>query len=103
MATSERTLKSMLTDQFTGRVASTANRLRVLADELENHANGIARVPCPGIPSATSVAHTVVHRFIWGMANASVDAIIESAEEYDRVLAKERAAELRGEGKDRHG
>lgn len=88
----EWTLKGMLEKGFERRVASTVDRLRRLADELEAEAKRITSVPTPGTASATAVAANLVHSMMWGIANASLDGIVSAAEEYDRELAKERSA-----------
>lgn len=76
-------LKSMLAEAVTRRVQQSAQRLRDLADDIERRAEAIERVPTPGATSASAVAGGIVHAVMWGMSNASVDAIVAAAAEYD--------------------
>jgi len=80
---SERTLKSMLADQFARRAAGTADHLRRLADEIEQAARNMERVPSIGCTSASAVAGDIVHKLMWGLANAHVDGVVSAAAEYD--------------------
>lgn len=83
MASTERTLKSMLAAGFVRSVSRTAADLRRIADDIERAAGRIDRVPSVGNTSAAALASNIVHTVMWGLANASVDNIVSAAAEYD--------------------
>ena len=88
----DRDLKSLLEDTFIARVQRSAEGLRVLADRIESEANRVKRVPTPGTPSASALAGNIMHSIMWGLANASTDAIVSAAAEYDFHLKKDSNA-----------
>jgi hypothetical protein len=84
-----RDLRAELLKLFDRRVESVAGGLEEVAATIRRQAGRAASIPTEGTPDVATLAASIVHSVMWGLANASVDGIVSAAAEVDRATAPE--------------
>lgn len=80
-------LRTELARAFTGRCEDTARELEALAAKIRSLGADIIEVPHFGtIRSAGSIACTITHSLMWGLANAGADRIVQAAIKFDEKI-----------------
>lgn len=77
--------------RFVEQVGDVANRLRSIADDIERESQRDDR-NAVGSPEYGWKAAHVVHAVAWGVANCSLDQLVHTASELDRIEGTQREA-----------
>ena len=83
-------------EAFESGIWRRADRLRKLADDLDRIAARVADVPTPGTRSYATLAGSVQHTVLWGLANLSLDSLTSDAHDADLAAADLAAANPSG-------
>ena len=70
--------------RFEGQKAAIAQRLRNLADDVENHEVSLDLKDKK--PDYSRSARNILHRLTWGWANLGLDGLVGDCADTDRVL-----------------
>lgn len=76
------------------RIKATAAGYRAVADKLDAIAAEVPLLGAPGHVDASSLAQRAMHEVMWGAANASPDAIVTAAADYDRNVTQAKTQVL---------
>jgi hypothetical protein len=68
--------------------AATAAGLRRIANEVEQEAGKLDRIGSPGYATYGSVAESMLHAVMWGMANLRLERLARDATDADVARAK---------------
>jgi hypothetical protein len=72
-------------DEFATAIRRQEERLRDLADQLDRYASDVYSVPTPGRPNYVTIAVSVQHDVLWGLANLNLDNLTTRAAEADAL------------------
>ncbi len=81
---SVKTAKVAYGEYLASRLNGTADGFQRLADQMRAAAASVPSLGSVGNVNAGNLAQRVIHDIVWGLANASPDAIVSAAAEYDR-------------------
>lgn len=74
--------KRLYGEYLVSRISNAAAGYRAIAEKLDQLATEVPRLTTPG--QASALAQRALKEVMWGAANASPDAIITAAADYDR-------------------
>lgn len=77
------TARDLYGEMVSSRLRRSAQVYRTLADKLDGLAVEVGKIGTTGTPTASGLAHRAVHDVMWDSANASIDAVITAAADYD--------------------